>query len=179
MADLVGVFFGFVNGLLMEHFEEINVFTLHKFKDSQSSCKTVVPEKTKSNSLRLKSFYQYMYMFHREIMGHIWGLLSYIAISLRSVDGETSADEEEPKLESCTKTLRVYLLRTLDVNRKGNITCSKKCTKEYVITAVPDTNLVLVVLTNPCSNDDCSRYVLSDVPIRTEAHSKPCDERKE
>lgn len=188
-----GVFFGYVNGLLMEELVKLNIFKLYTLTDRQAYCKTVRfiqnPDSSASAaSIRLKSILKNILSLPFIIAESVRTSLLYVYCFSQTLFAAVASDEffappeqeelfEEAVEESCTKHIHVHLQTSKSVNATGRVQCSSACAKPYAIQSIPHTNMALVVINDVCQGD-CSKFIISDDAIRTNQYNKPCAERR-
>ncbi|XP_057293418.1 voltage-dependent calcium channel subunit alpha-2/delta-3-like [Hydractinia symbiolongicarpus] len=162
----VGYFFGYVNGALMRAFEELSIYERKEFADKQAQCKQEIKEDSStSEGAKLSLIFDNILTILKFIAAYLSSVCTIFLTSQidLSVEQTTTIDTNV----SCTKNLSIHTISSHYINYAGNFSCTKHCQEDFVIKAIPKTNLVLVISRNKC-NGACSKFVHSNEPYKIE-----------
>lgn len=163
--DDLGVFFGFVNGLLMRKFVSLGIYSANYYDDTQAKCEqrtytaTSSANRKSSSQLFLDAFIRIFNMF--------------VPFFIH----QTPATEFEviTKNISCTKRIVIYKRTEYKQNYSDYFECSNQCNSHFAFVSLMETNIALVTISNNCSFP-CLDYVLSNEPIKLD-YSDECPGR--
>lgn len=160
----IGVFFGKVNGALLEELTNKSVYFVKEFNDTQSICtNTIIP--ASSDASYLTSFYSNFVKSFLYLLHELFYLIMFYFIP--SITQDNIDDEITYKTIICTKTLTIYKKTEQNVDIYGYVHCTDSCTEEYYAKSIENTNLLLLVIPNKC-NFSCHNYAINNEPVRVE-----------
>ena len=159
----IGVFFGMVNGALLEELTNKSVYSVKEFNDTQSICtNTIIP--ASSDASYLTSFYLNFIKSIVYLLHELFYLMFYF---IPNITQGSIEDEITYKTIICTKTLTIYKKTEQNVDINHYVHCTDSCTEDYHAKSIETTNLLLLVVQNRC-NFSCHNYAINNEPVRVE-----------
>ncbi|XP_065651552.1 voltage-dependent calcium channel subunit alpha-2/delta-4 isoform X3 [Hydra vulgaris] len=159
--NAIGSFFGKDRGALMDHLSSPNISIFRKITldDTQAECP--VPQVYDSASNFLLNPIQLMFSLSTWLIGSCWSLLLHITVLGTSFFRKYSTNAEttiDPTNVSCTKEMNFFLFKDHLLNNspcsentpktvvyKGSVECEPSIFQNYILTSVPETNLVFII----------------------------------
>ncbi|XP_064422513.1 voltage-dependent calcium channel subunit alpha-2/delta-3 [Latimeria chalumnae] len=146
-----GIFFGEVEGAVMNKLLAMGSFKRINLYDYQAMCRTTIDSSDSAHKL-LDPYYAFLAAVKWIMTELVLFLLEFSLCSWWHSDLAVKAQRLKQTLEPCDTEYPAFISERTIKENTGNIDCGD-CFKSFVIQQIPSSNLFMVVVDNEC---DCS-----------------------